>query len=213
MMPLMVCVGCAIWLCDGRPIFFLQKRVGRFGRPFTIYKFRTMRQCDSDTSPELTVTGDKRITQCGRVLRESKLDELPQLLNVIKGDMSFVGPRPEVAKYVAKYTPAQRRVLSLTPGITDEASIVFAHENQLLGKSQDPERLYIELVMPEKIRLNLRYSERATVISDIGVIFRTVFRILAVPTGRPDAASLDALLPGGGLDRHVENDHSSDAAA
>jgi lipopolysaccharide/colanic/teichoic acid biosynthesis glycosyltransferase len=131
---------------------------------------------------ELTVGRDPRITRIGRLLRATKLDELPQLLNVLRGEMSLVGPRPEVPRYVALYDDAQRAVLRLTPGITDPASTTYRHEAELLGKSRDPERMYTEQIMRHKIEINLAYAERATFWSDCAVLAQTVRSLLVVST-------------------------------
>jgi len=140
-------------------VFYAQKRVGKQNRDFTIFKFRTMKT-DADKMGLLTVgEKDTRITKVGRFLRKYKLDELPQLWNVLKGEMSFVGPRPEVRKYVDLYNDEQQRILHVCPGITDYASIQFAHENQILAQSDHPEKYYIEEIMPKKILLNLQYIE------------------------------------------------------
>lgn len=151
--------------------FYIQERIGKNGKPFGLYKFRTMR-VGSDTEGLLTVgERDSRITRIGYILRKTKIDELPQLLNVLKGDMSLVGPRPEVRKYTDLYTEEQRKVLSVRPGITDYASIEYVNENELLSKADDPERMYIEEVMPDKIKLNMKYLKHYTV----GEYFRIIF--------------------------------------
>jgi len=173
--PVFLGIALAIKLDDGGPVFFRQSRIGYNGRPFTMWKFRTMVVDAAQRGGLLTVEGDPRITRVGRWLRKTKLDELPQVWNVLKGEMSFVGPRPEVSKYVALYSEAQRRVLELVPGITDPASIRFRHENELLALSPDPERTYIEVVMPEKIRLNLEYAQKSTIWSDFFIILQTFF--------------------------------------
>lgn len=151
--------------------FYIQERIGKNGKPFGLYKFRTMR-VGSDTEGLLTVgERDSRITRIGYILRKTKIDELPQLLNVLKGEMSIVGPRPEVRKYTDLYTEEQRKVLSVRPGITDYASIEYVNENELLSKADDPERMYIEEVMPNKIKLNMKYLKHYTV----GEYFRIIF--------------------------------------
>ena len=153
--------------------FFIQERIGKDGKPFGLYKFRTMR-IGADSEGLLTVgEHDARITHVGYFLRKTKMDELPQLLNVLKGDMSLVGPRPEVRKYVELYTEEQRKVLRVRPGITDYASIEYANENELLSKAEDPDRTYIEEVMPDKIKLNMRYLEHYTVSEYFKIIFLT----------------------------------------
>lgn len=178
--PLLLLVAIAVRVFDGAPVFFVQKRVGQFGQSFEMYKFRTMRGGSGPVGSQLTVKGDERITNCGSVLRKTKLDEFPQLLNVIKGDMSIVGPRPEVQHYVDNYTVEQKQVLELMPGITDEASIRYVNESDLLLESKNPERFYIDVVMPEKIRINLDYAKHSNLWTDFKVVLRTVFRVLKV---------------------------------
>jgi len=180
--PLFLAIGLAVALGDGGSVFFRQERIGHRGRRFRIWKFRTMVEGAELQGGALTVGDDPRITRVGRWLRRYKLDELPQLLNVVAGEMSLVGPRPEVPKYVALYSPEQRRVLELVPGITDPASIGYWDEAALLERAPDPARLYEDEVMPDKIRLNLEYAARATVRTDLLLIFRTLLRLL--PTRR-----------------------------
>ena len=154
-------------------VFYCQTRVGRNGKDFRLYKFRTMAS-GSDKKGLITVGAkDARITKVGYFLRKYKLDELPQLINVLKGEMSLVGPRPEVRKYVEMYTPEQRRVLSVRPGITDYASIEYVDENRILGEAENPDKAYVEVVMPDKIRLNMRYIEHRTVGEYFKIIFLT----------------------------------------
>jgi lipopolysaccharide/colanic/teichoic acid biosynthesis glycosyltransferase len=174
--PLFAVIATAIWLTDGHPVFFRQERVRRGGRSFRIWKFRTMVLDAERRGIQLTVGNDPRITPIGHWLRKTKLDELPQLFNVLAGEMSIVGPRPEVPDYVALYNDDQRRVLELTPGITDPASIKYFDEGLLLAKSNDPHRLYREELMPEKIRLNLEYAATANVWTDLMVVFKTIHR-------------------------------------
>ena len=153
--------------------FYIQERIGKNSKPFGLYKFRSMR-VGSDAEGLLTVgERDNRITRTGYILRKTKIDELPQLLNVLKGDMSLVGPRPEVKKYTDMYTEEQRKVLSVRPGITDYASIEYVNENELLSKADDPEQMYIEKVMPDKIKLNMKYLEHYTVGEYFKIIFLT----------------------------------------
>jgi len=178
-LPVMVLVGLVVYWVSGRPILFRQLRVGHRGRPFHMLKFRTMIRGAESQGPLLTVSGDLRITGIGAKLRAWKLDELPQLLNVLRGDMSLVGPRPEVSRFVSLYSDEQRRVLNLKPGLTDPASIVFKNESELLASKQEPEQEYINSIMPEKIRLNLEYANRATVRSDLAVLFRTAWNLWA----------------------------------
>lgn len=177
--PLLIVLATAILLKEGRPVFFRQERVGQFGKPFRIWKFRTMVPNAETLGASLTAAGDVRITPLGAWLRKTKLDELPQLLNVLLGEMSLVGPRPEVALYVAKYNDSQVRVLELVPGITDPASVRYFNESSLLGETDCPETTYVEQVMPEKIRLNLEYAEKANIVSDMNVIVKTIMRIAA----------------------------------
>lgn len=154
--------------------FYVQERIGKGGKPFGMYKFRSMRT-GTDTQGLLTVgERDARITRVGHFLRKYKIDELPQLLNVLKGDMSLVGPRPEVRKYVNLYTTEQRRVLDVRPGITDYASIEYVNENELLGNAENPDQVYIEIVMPAKIQLNMKYIEHPTVGEYFKIIFLTI---------------------------------------
>ncbi|SHL05458.1 sugar transferase [Xylanibacter ruminicola] len=159
--------------------FYVQERIGKDGRPFMLYKFRTM-HVGSDSEGLLTIgKDDNRITRVGYFLRKTKIDELPQLLNVLKGDMSLVGPRPEVRKYVDLYTEEQRKVLSVRPGITDYASIEYVNENELLSKANDPDRVYIEEVMPDKIKLNMKYLEHYTMQEYFRIIFLTLKSLIA----------------------------------
>ncbi|MEO6567708.1 MAG: sugar transferase [Opitutaceae bacterium] len=172
--PILIPVWLAIKVEDGGPIFFRQTRVGRGGQPFSILKFRSMRPDAPRKGPSVTARGDSRVTRVGHWLRTTKFDELPQLWNVVRGDMSFVGPRPEVPSYVALYSSAHRAVLAMRPGITDEASIEFRDEEKLLAAASNPQQFYIEYCMPRKIAVNLAYAERATLLSDVGIIFRTI---------------------------------------
>jgi len=192
--PAFLVIAVLIKLDDGGAVFFRQLRVGRYGREFRVWKFRTMIARAEQCGGPLTVGDDPRITRVGRWLRHSKLDELPQLFNVLAGQMSLVGPRPEVPHYVARYTPDQRRVLDLVPGITDPASIAYRDESALLAQAPDWERQYIEVIMPEKIRLNLAYAARATQWKDFLVVVVTLLSLVsrAETTGRqtaPAAAS------------------------
>lgn len=176
-LPLMAFVAVVIAVADGYPVLFRQKRVGHGGVPFSIVKFRTMVRDAEASGGQLTVGNDARLTRTGCWLRRTKLDELPQLFNVLKGEMSLVGPRPEVPRYVAFYTGVQRRVLGLRPGITDPASIVFRDESRILARYPDPQAAYVRKIMPRKILLNLAYARRRTVASDIAVLLRTIFSL------------------------------------
>ena len=172
--PWLLLVAAWIRLDSPGPVFFRQERVGRFGVPFRIHKFRTMTH-GAPAGPQITVGADARITRAGAFLRRYKLDELPQLIDVLEGDMSLVGPRPEVPRYVAMYPPDLRdKVLSVRPGITDPASLQFRDESGLLARAADPEREYVEVVMPAKLKLAAQYVERATLATDLQLIGRTV---------------------------------------
>jgi len=174
LLPFLLVIGLVIRLEGSGPVFFRQERIGRDGRPFRIWKFRTM-VVDAERSGRLITVGeDRRITRSGAWLRRWKLDELPQLLNVLLGQMSFVGPRPEVPRYVALYTEEQRRVLELRPGITDIASIAYRNESELLEGQEDPEAYYVQRILPDKIRMNLDYAGKATIWRNIKVILATL---------------------------------------
>ena len=165
--PLLLLIALAIKIDDPGPVFYRQVRVGRNGKEFRIFKFRTMVVDADKKGLQITVGRDSRITRVGAFLRKTKLDELAQLLNVLAGEMSFVGPRPEVPKYVDLYTPYQRQVLLVRPGITDYASIAYRNENDLLEGAQDPERMYIDEIMPAKIELNMKYLHEISPLADI----------------------------------------------
>jgi len=159
-------------------VFYKQTRVGKDGVDFKLFKFRSMRT-DADKSGLLTVGGtDSRITRIGYTVRKYKIDELPQLINVLVGEMSLVGPRPEVRRYVDMYTPAQRQVLALKPGITDYASIEYSNENELLGNAENPEDVYINEIMPAKLHLNLKYIAEQGVLTDLKIIVNTIKKIV-----------------------------------
>jgi lipopolysaccharide/colanic/teichoic acid biosynthesis glycosyltransferase len=174
--PLLLALALAIKLDSPGPVFFRQERVGRGGRPFRIHKFRTMRVAAEQLGPQITVgEGDARITRVGRWVRARRFDELPQLIDVLKGDMSIVGPRPEVPRYVALYpAEARAKVLSVRPGITDPAALAFRNEGELLARAADPEREYVEVILPQKLRHAMAYAERATVWTDLRLIGRTL---------------------------------------
>lgn len=175
--PVLLIIGILIIIDSNGGVFYFQNRVGKNNIDFKLFKFRTMRP-DSDKKGLITVGArDSRITKVGYVLRKYKLDELPQLLNVLFGDMSFVGPRPEVRKYVDMYSPEQLKVLKARPGITDYASLEYFDENEILGKSANPDKDYIEVIMPAKLKLNLRYIEEQGLVTDIKIILRTIARI------------------------------------
>lgn len=174
--PLLACIAVAIKLGDGGPVLFRQFRVGRGGRPFRIVKFRTMVTSAERLGPQLTVAGDARVTKIGALLRRAKLDELPQLFNVLVGDMSLVGPRPEVPELITHYTAEQRAVLlSLRPGVTDYASILLRDESALLRRSTDPATFYRRCLMPIKYDLCVRYIEDIGVTTDLWIVFATLW--------------------------------------
>ena len=177
LLPFMLIIAIFIKLDSKGPVFFKQLRVTKNGREFKIFKYRTMR-VGSDKYSQITVGKDDRITKIGSFLRKYKLDEIPQLINVLIGDMSLVGPRPEVPKYVALYTEEQREILKVRAGITDYASIEFSNENDLLALEEDPEKAYIEKVMPKKIELNKKYLSEISILTDIRIILLTIKKIL-----------------------------------
>ncbi len=159
-------------------VFYRQERIGKDGVPFKMLKFRSMKK-HADREGTLTVgMRDPRITRSGYVIRKYKLDEFPQFINVLKGDMSIVGPRPEVHEYVVLYSTEQRRILSVRPGITDYASLEFFRENELLGNSTDPQKTYVEEIMPAKIELNMRYIDHPGVMQDLSIMWRTFVKML-----------------------------------
>ncbi len=184
LLPFLFIISLLVLFSSPGGIFYRQVRVGKNGKDFRLWKFRSMRP-DSDKKGLLTVGGrDPRVTGIGYFLRKNKLDELPQLINVFVGDMSLVGPRPEVRKYVNMYSPEQLRVLEVQPGITDYASIEYSNENELLAKSADPEKTYIEEIMPAKLKLNMKYIEEsrgamlAPLRTDLKIIFQTIGKIM-----------------------------------
>ncbi|MBK7683650.1 MAG: sugar transferase [Bacteroidetes bacterium] len=175
--PLLLVLALAVKFSSKGPAFYMQERIGKNQIPFRIFKFRTM-FLDADKKGLITVGGrDPRVTRVGYFLRKYKLDELPQLFNVVLGEMSLVGPRPEVKRYVEMYSVEQKKVLEVKPGITDYASIEYANENELLGKAKDPEKMYVEEIMPAKLKLNLRYVEEKSFFVDLKIIFRTAMKI------------------------------------
>lgn len=175
--PLLLIIAAAVAIGSPGGAFFRQVRVGKGGREFRLLKFRTMR-LGSEAGGQITVGGrDPRITRIGYVLRKTKLDELPQLLNIVVGEMSVVGPRPEVPRYVALYSEEQRQVLSVRPGLTSLASIAYIDENEVLGRASDPERVYVDEVMPAKLALDLRYVRERSMRLDLRIIARTALRL------------------------------------
>jgi len=188
--PLMIIVGIVIKIDTPGPVFFRQTRVGRLERPFTIYKFRTMVHCLKKTSENIMVTasGDSRITRVGNVLREWKIDEVPQLVNVLLGDMSLVGPRPEVPQFVEYYSCEQRRILfSVKPGITDPATIAYIDEERMLSGIRNVEEIYVNEILPKKFELYNEYISKRDIVLDFKILVLTIMRILFRPRERaPD---------------------------
>jgi lipopolysaccharide/colanic/teichoic acid biosynthesis glycosyltransferase len=176
--PVGIVLACWILIESKGGVFYRQERIGKFGKPFLILKFRSMRK-DADKLGKLTVGRDPRITQSGHFLRKFKLDEFPQFINVLKGEMSIVGPRPEVKEFVDLYTEDQRQVLNVKPGITDYASVEYFNENELLGKSEDPHKTYVEVIMPAKIELNKKYIAKPTLGNDLSIMWRTFKRMVS----------------------------------
>jgi len=176
--PLFVVISLLIKLTSAGPVFFLQQRVGRHGRLFRIAKFRSMGVGAEKQGPAITARGDLRITPLGRLSRLAKIDELPQLWNVLKGEMSLVGPRPELPNYVTNYTARQRGVLTVRPGMTDPASIKYAREELALSENADPERFYANVILPDKLDLNLEYIERVSFFRDLSLLSKTVIAIV-----------------------------------
>lgn len=176
--PLLALLALVVKLDSPGPVLFRQERVGRHGKPFRIHKLRTM--VHGAGGPAITVGDDARITRAGRWLRRTRLDELPQLVDVLKGDMSLVGPRPEVPRYVALYPPALReRALAVRPGLTDPSSLAFIDEGERLARAADPEREYVEVILPAKLQAAADYAERATLWTDLQVLLRTLRALLA----------------------------------
>lgn len=176
--PVLIIIAFIIKKESDGPVFFKQIRVGQKGGKFEIFKYRTMVVNAEKLGRQITVGNDSRITKIGGFLRKYKLDELPQLINVFKGDMSLVGPRPEVPKYVEMYTEEQKKVLEVKPGITDLASIRYKDENELLGTAEDPDDMYINTIMPDKLSLNLEYIDKSNVFLDIYIIIKTIVKCI-----------------------------------
>jgi len=186
-LPLWAAVAVAIKLDSPGPVFYRAQRIGRNGRPFTLYKFRTM-ITDADTrGPGITRCDDPRITRVGRFLRRMKIDEMPQLLNVLKGEMSIIGPRPEDPRYVAHYTPEQRRVLSVRPGMASPAFIKYRHEEEILAAAGDHlEQIYLTEILPDKLRMDLEYIEQQSLLFDLIVLARAALSLFtSTKTQRP----------------------------
>jgi lipopolysaccharide/colanic/teichoic acid biosynthesis glycosyltransferase len=173
LMPFFIVVALGVGLTSRGPAFFRQVRVGRFGKPFQILKFRTMRLAATRDGGLLTAKGDPRVTPIGKLLRKTKVDELPQLINVIAGDMSLVGPRPEVPKYVANYTERQKEVLRVKPGITGVTAAAYVNEEELLANHPDKEQFYIATVLPAKLDRDITYCQQITFAGDLRLIWAT----------------------------------------
>ena len=184
LLPLFAAVALLLKRDSKGPVFFRQERMGRHFKPFRIYKFRTMTACQEERGPLITVANDTRITRFGRFLRKSKIDELPQLLNVLKGDMSLVGPRPEVEKYAQLFRPQYEKLLTVRPGITDFASLRYSEEEGLLPLSGNWEEEYVKKILPQKIRLSLRYVENHTLFTDVSLIVKTIVRTSQTGSGQ-----------------------------
>jgi len=172
--PVFVFVSCCIRLTSDGPVLYRQVRYGKDGREFRILKFRSMVANISEKGPGITVSGDQRVTTLGRFLRRYKIDELPQLWNVLRGDMSLVGPRPELPVYVVDYTPEQRAVLSARPGITDPATLAYRHEEEVLAGHENPEQFYRTQILPDKLTRNLAYLRKISLRSDLRIICETI---------------------------------------
>ena len=178
LLPLFLLISIAILIDSKGNVFYVQQRVGKNNKDFKLFKFRTMR-AHADKAGLLTIGDhDNRITKIGYLLRKSKLDELPQLLNILFGQMSFVGPRPEVRYYVNYYTPEQMKVLSVLPGLTDWASLMYIDENEILRQAEDHEKAYIETIMPAKLALNFKYISEMSFVCDMKIIFKTLIKIV-----------------------------------
>ncbi len=177
--PLFLLMALAVGLSSRGGVFYRQTRVGLQGRPFQLIKFRSM-YVDADRQGLLTVGRDRRITPVGSFLRRYKLDELPQLWNVLKGDMSLVGPRPEVPRYVERYSKRQKKVLDVRPGLTDYASLYYIDEARVLAQSEDPEKTYLEEVLPHKLELALEYVEKQSFAEDLKIIIKTLAKLLGL---------------------------------
>ena len=176
--PLLLLLALAVKLDSRGPVFYRQVRVGRYNQDFKIFKFRTMVQDADKIGPPLTVGDDPRVTRVGRLIRKLRLDEFSQLLNVLGGSMSLVGPRPEVRKYVDVYTPEYMATLLIRPGITATSSIAFKDEDSLLNAAEDPEKVYVEQILPPKMAYNLEYMKKISLLNDIKIMFQTVGAVL-----------------------------------
>lgn len=176
LLPIFAVVSLIILIKDGRPVLFKQERVGKKGKVFKILKYRTMIVQQEDDNGHITIGDDDRITKVGRKLRKLKIDELPQLFNVFVGQMSLVGPRPDVLEYVNNYTEYQKCILMIRPGITSEASLKYYNESEILAESENPKQLYLRKIMPDKINININSMKKMGLFYNIGIIFKTVFK-------------------------------------
>lgn len=176
LLPIFAVVSLIILIKDGRPVLFKQERVGKKGKVFKILKYRTMIVQQEDDNGHITIGDDDRITKVGRKLRKLKIDELPQLFNVFVGQMSLVGPRPDVLEYVKNYTEYQKCILMIRPGITSEASLKYYNESEILAESENPKQLYLRKIMPDKINININSMKKMGLFYNIGIIFKTVFK-------------------------------------
>lgn len=171
-LPVMICAGIAVKLDSKGPVFYLARRMGQFGKPFYLYKFRTMINNAAQIGPGITTVGDPRITRVGRFLRMTKIDELPQVLNVLKGELAIVGPRPEDPQYTARYTASQKEILSIKPGITSPASLKYCHEEEMVQRDK-LEEVYFKKILPDKIKIDTQYEQHRNLRSDLKIIFLT----------------------------------------
>ncbi len=176
--PLIILISLILLVKQGRPIFFLQERVGKSFKPFKLIKFRTMVKDADKAGLSITGKNDPRITPIGRFLRKTKLDELPQFLNVLKGDMSVVGPRPEVPKYVKLFRKDYEEILSIRPGIVDYATLIYTREEEVLSSEEDREKIYIEEILPHKIKLYKKYISEMSLCTDIKIVFETIKKLI-----------------------------------
>jgi lipopolysaccharide/colanic/teichoic acid biosynthesis glycosyltransferase len=176
--PLLIVTALLVKMDSPGPVLFKQERMGKGFRPFWIYKFRTMRKSPVESGPRITIGNDPRITRVGRFLRQTKIDELPQLINILKGEMSIVGPRPEVPQYVQLYQKEYREILTMRPGLTDLASLKYRDEAALLAKAENPEEEYVTRVLPDKIRLARDYLQHASFLFDLGLILKTIIQLM-----------------------------------
>lgn len=212
--PVLALVACSVWCDDPGPIIFRQLRVGRYDHPFYIFKFRTMRQqMPVPGHTHVTAQNDPRVTRVGKVLRATKLDEFPQLINVLRGEMSLVGPRPESPRYVSYYTPEQREVLNVRPGITGPASIVFRHQERLLAGAPDVEEYYITTVMPIKIGINLEYVRNYSFWRDVKILALTVVTLIHPLSPPPIPPPPARVVPTGYAARYPNQGSSSPGAS